>query len=125
MSERRKRRIEKQLKQTISRIIRNELKNDSLKLLSVTRVELTPDLKMGTVYVSHIDKDEKTRQNSIKFLRRKEKKIRAIVTKSLPLKIIPEFRFREDSSLKEAARVNRIMKELQEEREDRNREEKD
>ncbi len=123
MSERRKRRLEKQLKQTISDIIRNRLKYESLKLLSVTRVELTPDMKMGTVYVSHMEKDEETRQEAIKFLRRKEKKIRAIVTKALPLKVIPEFRFREDTSLKEAARVNEIMKELQEERESRSREE--
>lgn len=119
MSERRKRRLEKQLKETISNIVRNKLKNDSLKLLSITRVELTSDFKMGTVYVSHIRKDEEVREQTIKFLRRKEKKIRAIVTRSLPLKIIPEFRFREDTSLKEAARVNEIMKELQEERESR------
>ncbi|MGM0380954.1 MAG: 30S ribosome-binding factor RbfA [bacterium] len=123
MSQRRKRRLEKQLKQTISSIIRDKLKNKSLKLLSVTRVELTPDFKMGTVYVSHISKDKEVREQAIKFLRRKEKKIRAKVTRALSIKVIPEFRFREDTSLKEAARVNNIMKELEEEREKRRREE--
>lgn len=122
MSNRRKRRMEKNVKRVISDIVRHDLEIDGSDLLSVTSVEMTPDLQQATVYVSHIeDRDEKT-QAVLKRLRRQEKTIRSSLAQELPLKHIPELRFREDESIKRAAELNQIMQDLQKERESRNRE---
>ncbi len=124
MGKRKKRKIEADLREVISKLIRFELPDKHrLELLSVTRVELTPDYREATVYVSHIKKDEELRKGSLKLLKRNEKKVRAGITKALPLKHIPELRFREDTSMKEAQRINRIMDQLKEEREEKDNEE--
>lgn len=125
MGQRRKRRMESTLKREISRIVRWDLDLPQGKLLTVTDVELTPDFKQATVYVSHmIDRDE-TRRETLKQLRREEKTVRAGITKSLPLKHIPELRFREDDSIKKAAEINDIARQLRQERERRNRQRDD
>lgn len=117
MGKRRKIRLEKNLKRIISDIIRHELELPDVDLLSVTDVELTPDMQKATVYVSHI-KAEKT-DPTMKRLRRKEKTIRSVLTPKVDMKNIPELRFREDKSIKEAAKINDIVQDLQKEREQR------
>ncbi len=122
MSSRRQRQMEKNLKRVISDIIRHDLEIEGSDLLSVTNIDITPDLQKATVHVSHIEDDEAKRNAVIKRLRRKERSIRSVLADELPLKHIPDLRFREDESIKRAARLNNIMRELREEREQRNRE---
>ena len=122
MSSRRQRQMEKNLKRVISDIIRHDLEIEGADLLSVTGIDITPDLQKATVYVSHIEDDEAKRDAVIKRLRRQERSIRQALANELPLKHIPDLRFREDESIKRAARLNNIMQELREEREQRNRE---
>ncbi len=122
MSNRRQRRMEENLKRVISDIIRHDLEVEGSGLLSVTEVEITPDLQQGTVYVSHIEDRNEKQQAVLKRLRRQERSIRSSLARELPLKHIPDLRFRLDKSIKRAAKLNDIMQELREERENRNRE---
>jgi ribosome-binding factor A len=122
MSSRRQRQMEKNLKRVISDIVRHNLEIEGSDLLSVTGIDITPDLQKATVYVSHIEDDEAKRDAVIKRLRRQERSIRQALANELPLKHIPDLRFREDESIKRAARLNNIMQELREEREQRDRE---
>jgi ribosome-binding factor A len=122
MSSRRQRQMEKNLKRVISDIIRHDLEIQGSGLLSVTDVDITPDLQKATVYVSHIEDTNEKQQAVLKRLRRQERSIRTSLANELPLKHIPDLRFRLDKSLKRAAKLNDIIQELQEEREERNRE---
>lgn len=122
MSNRRQRRMEKNVKRVLSDIIRHDLEIEGADLLSITNVDMTPDLQKATVHVSHIEDSEEKRKAVLKRLRRQEKSIRSSLANELPLKHIPDLRFREDESIKRAAKLNDIMQQLREEREDRNRE---
>ncbi len=119
MGERRKRRLESNLKREISRIVRWELDLPQGKLLTVTDVDLTADFKQATVHVSHMVDEPEVRRETLKRLRREEKTVRAGITRALPLKHIPELRFREDDSIKKAAEINDIARRLRQEREQR------
>lgn len=125
MSNYRQRQMEKHLQREISRIIREQFKDNDFKMLSVTHVDVSPDYREATVHVSHIEKDEETREKTLKLLKRRDQAIRERLAKDLDLKHIPELRFREDTSIKEAAEVTDIIQELEEEREQRNREQGD
>lgn len=114
--------MEKNIKRVLSDIIRHDLEIDGSDLLSVTKVELTPDLQQATVFVSHIEDREEKIQAVLKRLKRQEKTIRSSLASELPLKHIPDLRFREDESIKRAAELNEIMQDLKKEREARNRE---
>ncbi|MFB6355211.1 MAG: 30S ribosome-binding factor RbfA [bacterium] len=113
MSSKRQRQMSELLKREISRIIRHELDIKDSKLVSVTHVEVTPDFKMATVHVSHIKDDPEVRDNTIKLLKRNEKEIRWNITQNLDIKEAPNLRFREDTSIKDAAHLTDIMKDLQ------------
>lgn len=115
--------MEKHLQREISRIIRNDFKEDIFKMLSVTHVDVSPDYREATVYVSHIEKDEETREEALRLLKRRDADIKGALARDLDLKHIPKLRFREDTSIKEAAQVNEIIRELEKEREQRHREE--
>ena len=44
-------RIDEEVKRALAEIIRNDVKDDRLSVMAtVTRVEITPDLKFGKVY---------------------------------------------------------------------------
>jgi ribosome-binding factor A len=122
MSSRRQRQMEKNLKRVISDIIRHDLEIQGSGLLSITDIDITPDLQKATVYVSHIEDRSEKQQAVLKRLRRQESSIRSSLANELPLKHIPDLRFRLDESLQRAAKLNDIIQELQEEREERNRE---
>lgn len=124
MSSKRQRQLQVHLKRELSRIIRRELEIPGMELVSITHTEVTPDLREATVYISHIKDDETLRAKALKTLKRREKEIRAALTRALSTKTIPALRFREDTSIKEAARITDIIRDLQEEREERDRDER-
>lgn len=115
----RQRQLQLHLKRLLSRIIRRELEIPGTDLLSITHVDVSPDLRTATVHVSHIKDDPELRQEVIKRLRRREKEIKGALMKELSSKNIPDLRFREDTSIKDAARITDILRDLEEEREDR------
>lgn len=123
MASYRQRQMQKHLQRELSRLIRNEFTEPEFDMLSITHVEVTPDFREATVYVSHIEKDPEVREQTLKLLKRREKDLRAGLTRDLDLKHIPGLRFREDTSIKEAARVTEILHELEKEREKVDREE--
>lgn len=124
MSRKRQRQLQVHLKRELSRIIRRELEIPGMELVSITHTEVTPDLREATVYVSHIKDDEMLRTKALKTLKRREKEIRAALTRALSTKTIPALRFREDTSIKDAARITDIIRDLRAEREERDPDER-
>lgn len=119
MANKRHRQLEAHLKRELSRIIRRELSLAGTDLLSVTRVELSKDQKHASVYLSHLEDDEEKRREIIGSLVDHIPEIKGYMADQLDLKYIPELRLEEDTSIREAARLNDIMDELREERQQR------
>lgn len=92
-------RMNKQLMRDFSEIIRDDLKlPESFKLVSVTRVVLSPDQSTAKVYISHLKEGETlpavTALNSRAFT------IRERLMRRLSWRKIPTASFFEDDSLK-------------------------
>lgn len=108
----RDRRTAKLLHRELSHLIQNELRDPRLaSWISITRVELSSDLKMATAYFSILgkgqgEKDEKReKKNCIAGLKSSIGYIKRRISQSLSLKYIPEIRFREDRSISEIDRL--------------------
>ncbi|MEM1376270.1 MAG: 30S ribosome-binding factor RbfA [Pseudomonadota bacterium] len=79
------------------------------KVLSVTEVRMTPDLKIGTVYVASFGTSDMA--PVIKALARNAKFIRKEATRDLrQMKYMPEFRFRADDSFDNFEKVDALLK---------------
>lgn len=112
-SETRLGRINEELKKEISHVITFELKNSEVTgLVSVTKVNITPDLKYARVYVSLLNSKSQTK--TLNGLKKSEKFIRSQVARTVNLRVTPELIFELDDSLEYGERIDNILKEINE-----------
>ena len=74
--------------------------------VSVTGVEVTPDLKYAKIFYSHMQGDKKTVK---KGLDSSAPYVRGQLAKSLNLRITPELTFVEDTSIAYGAKIEKII----------------
>ena len=104
-------RVGELVKQSLGELfIRNEAKIPSInsKLITVTEVRMTPDLKTARVYViplGGIDTKE-----TVKILTEYSHLVRRALSKRLDLKFLPKLTFVEDNSFEYAEKIERLIK---------------
>jgi ribosome-binding factor A len=112
----RKERYEKQLQRVIYEIIQSDCKNDLLNDVSVSRVDLTSDLSLATVYYT-IDKNVDS--NEIKTIAKAFKEALPFIKRNIPLHItlrkIPDLKLKEDNSERNVKEIEEILKKLKNE----------
>lgn len=118
MSHRRKR-IEHVLRERIADVIGRRVRDPRLELLTITDVEVSPDLSYARVFYRAGDDTEAAERALVKarpFIRRE-------LAGRLELRRVPELDFRVDRSVERGARVEAILDELAQERRAREGEE--
>jgi len=104
----RTRRVGEQIQRELAGLIRDEIKDPRIGMVSVTAVIVSRDLSHAKVYVSVLGNAEQTDasvsvlSNAAGFLRHKLGKI-------LHIRVIPELRFYLDRSLEEGARMGALI----------------
>ena len=104
-------RVGELVKQNLGELfIRNEAKIPSInsKLITVTEVRMTPDLKTARVYViplGGIDTKE-----TVKILTEYSHLVRRALSKRLDLKFLPKLTFVEDNSFEYAEKIEKIIR---------------
>ena len=93
-------------------LIRNEAKIPLInsKLITVTEVKMTPDLKTARVYViplGGIDTKE-----TVKILTDYSHLVRKALAKRLDIKFLPKLTFVEDNSFEYAEKIENLIKEI-------------
>ena len=104
-------RVGELVKQNLGELfIRNEAKIPSInsKLITVTEVRMTPDLKTARVYVIPLGGIE-TRE-TVKILTEYSHLVRKALSKRLDVKFLPKLTFVEDNSFEYAEKIERIIK---------------
>ena len=104
-------RVGELVKQNLGELfIRNEAKIPSInsKLITVTEVRMTPDLKTARVYViplGGIDTKE-----TVKILTEYAHLVRKALSKRLDIKFLPKLTFVEDNSFEYAEKIEKLIK---------------
>ena len=98
------------LKRELGRIILREL-TFSTPLVTVSGVEITPDLKQAHVFVSALGNDAQ-RQNVLTVLEQNRGMLQAAVSKRVVLKHTPHLNFKLDDSIERGSRVLNILDDL-------------
>lgn len=112
MSNNRMQKVNEELKREISAIISLKLNHSALKkgLISVTKVETSPDLKYARIYVSMINVGN--RKEALKALKKASGFIRTEIAQKVNLKYTPELIFEFDESIEYGDRIDNILKEI-------------
>ena len=107
----RSRRVSQLLREEISRIITQQLKDPLVGIVTVTGVNITDDLKLARVYVTILG-DEKNRQDGLRGLERATKFIRGKMARRTNLKYIPELEFYYDETIDYAQNIELLLKKI-------------
>ena len=102
-------------------LIRNEAKIPSInsKLITVTEVRMTPDLKTARVYVIPLGGSDT--KETVKILTEYSHLVRKALSKRLDIKFLPKLTFVEDNSFEYAEKIERIIKKIKENDEEKKR----
>ena len=104
-------RVGELVKQNLGQLfIRNEAKIPSInsKLITVTEVRMTPDLKTARVYV--IPLGGKDTKETVRILTEYSHLVRKALSKRLDIKFLPKLIFVEDNSFEYAEKIEKIIK---------------
>jgi ribosome-binding factor A len=91
-------------------LIRNEAKIPSVnsKMITVTEVRMTPDLKTARVYVIPLGGGDV--KETVRILTEYSHLVRKALSKRLDIKFLPKLTFVEDNSFEYAEKIERIIK---------------
>lgn len=104
-------RLEKILEREISNMLLLEIKDDRLKYVTITKVALTNDLSIATVYYT-VRGNEEQKEATTKNLIEASGFIRTSLSKKLEIRKVPELRFKYDESLEYGERIEQILKDI-------------
>lgn len=116
MSQLRIEKIQELMKQEISQIILQELKDPRIGFVTVTQVEITGDLRNAKVYVSLMGNEEQIKdcwrglQSPLGFIRRE-------IGQRIRLRVTPELSFQLDKSLDYSAHIQELLLKIKKEEE--------
>ena len=112
---RRTERINDQLREEISDLIRRELNDPRIGgLVSITEVDVSPDLRQAKVYVSVMGTDEE-RRSTFKALRAASHYLQRELRRRLTIRRVPELTFVQDDSIERGARILALLQKTHEE----------
>ncbi|MCC6935090.1 MAG: 30S ribosome-binding factor RbfA [Thermomicrobiales bacterium] len=112
MSDRRQERVADLIRDEVSLIIQHEMSDPRLGMVSITHVEMSPDLRYARLFVSIYGTDEEQR-SSLVALNNASGFIRRTLAPRLRMRTIPEISFRLDRSMAHAESIARILRELE------------
>jgi ribosome-binding factor A len=105
---RRAERVGEEIREEVARILAREVKDPRIGFLTVTRADVTPDLRVARVYVAAMG-DEGQRKKSLEGLRRAAGYIRRALGQRLRLRHTPEVVFQLDAGLDATDRVAQLL----------------
>ena len=105
-------RINEEIQKAVSSLIR-ELKDPRVQdtMISVTRVEATPDLRYAKIYVSFLQEDKAA--GALKGLRAAGGYLRRELGRTLQLRYTPELVWEQDDSITYGAKMLKLINSLE------------
>lgn len=102
-------RVTEQLHQELAEIIRAEVKDPRIGMVTVTSVDLTPDYAYATVWFSVLPDDPETVASTLQGLRAAAGYIRSLIGRRVRIHTTPEIRFAHDRSTERGMALSQLI----------------
>jgi ribosome-binding factor A len=110
MSKYRIERINETIKEVLSEIVLNDIKDPRLGLVTIVHVRVARDLATARIHFSVMG-DEEQREVALKILRGASGFMRHAIANAIDVQHAPELRWVYDDSLDRAFRINQVLRE--------------
>jgi ribosome-binding factor A len=104
------------VREEVADIIMYRLKDPRIGFVTVTGVDMSPDMKNARVYVSVLKEED--RELTLEILNSSKSFIRSLLSKRLRMKFIPTVEFRFDTSIEYGYKIDKLLKEIKDRDED-------
>ena len=101
-------RVAEQLQRELAVLVRDEIKDPRLGMVSISGAEVSRDLAYATVYISVLG-DDKAVADSLAVLNRAAGFLRHRLGQLMRIRVVPQLKFEFDSSLQEGARMDALI----------------
>ncbi|HEY3381680.1 MAG TPA: 30S ribosome-binding factor RbfA [Vicinamibacterales bacterium] len=106
-------RIADQIRAEVSTILAREVHDPGIGFITITRVQVTPDLQLARVFYTSLG-SEADRRTTVKALQRAGSFLRRQIGQRLRLRRVPVLEFVFDKSIETQDRVERLLQEIHE-----------
>lgn len=107
----RTRRVGEQMQRDLSDLIRREVKDPRLGMVTITGVEVSKDFASARVYVTVLGKEPDAVQGDLEILNNTAGYLRSLLGKRIRLRIIPRLVFLYDQSIASGAHLSALIDE--------------
>ncbi len=104
----RSRRIGDQMQRDLAVLIRDEIKDPRLGMVTVSAVDVTRDLAYARVYVTVLG-DAQVRSESLNVLNRAAGFLRRLLGQRMVLRTVPQLKFVYDESIERGERLSKLI----------------
>jgi len=112
-------RLNSLLKEVLSEVIARDVKNPKLtSLITVTQVEISPDLQHAKVFISVIG-PQKEKEETIEALQTAAGFIATTASKKVVMRYFPALTFKLDTTVEKQEKIDSILKEIHDEQNSR------
>jgi len=103
--------VAEQIKKEIASIIEHQVKDPRIGFVTITKVDLTNDLRHAKVFVSTLGAEEEQKL-TMEGLEKAQGFIRREIARRINLRYAPEILFKLDDSIKHGVKISQILSEI-------------
>jgi len=113
MKEQRPKRVAELIKREVSQILISRVEDPRIKRFTITRVEVSPDIRQAKIFISFEEQEE--REERMKILQKATGFVKAELAQRIRIKFMPEIIFVSDSTFDKAFRVVALLNRMEQE----------
>ena len=115
MSSQRPGRVQEAIRQEVSKILHDQIRDPRLGFLTITGVELTNDLRFARIYFSVLG-DDKAKKLALKGLNSAKGYIKGILGDRIKLRYMPDIEFKIDETLERTQHIFDLFEQIKKEK---------
>ena len=104
-------RLNEQVKREVSEILRSEVRDPRVGVITVTEARVAPDLSIARVYVRPMG-DQKEQEDALEGLEAAAPFVRRELSKRLKIRTVPVLRFEADRALEYGMHIEKLLGEI-------------
>ena len=104
-------RVAEELRKIITQVLLEDLGDPRLGFVTVTKVQVTDDLRLGRIYYSVLG-DDAQKKSTAEALEEELPYMRRLVAERINMKFAMELRFEPDPSIEHSFKIDSILKKL-------------
>jgi len=118
MSRMRPERVQEAIRQEISLIVQGEMKDPRIGFITITKVDLTKDLRYARIYFSVLGKSS-DKNKALKGLNSAKGYIKGLIADRIKLRYTPEISFVIDTALEHTQNIYDILNKIEKSKEEK------